>query len=183
MLRSGRAASDGASGRAARAGGLRHLTVIEQAHLLFRRGGAAGLFAGLLAEIGAYGEGLIVAEQIPDRLARDVIKNTAVKIAHRLPAADDRDVVGATMNMTRAQRRYLVTLGVGEAAVFADGMDIRCWSGCPDPRPPKPPARALVRTPGQPGRRGDAAQRHLRRRLRRAAVHAAGHADSPARPR
>ena len=103
--------------------GLRHLTVIEQAHLLFRRGGAAGLFAGLLAEIGAYGEGLIVAEQIPDRLARDVIKNTAVKIAHRLPAADDRDVVGATMNMTRAQRRYLVTLGVGEAAVFADGMD------------------------------------------------------------
>ena len=101
---------------------LRHLTVIEQAHLLFRRGGAE-LFAGLLAEIGAYGEGLIVAEQIPDRLAPDVIKNTAVKIAHRLPAADDRDAVGATMNMTRAQRRYLVTLGVGEAAVFAEGMD------------------------------------------------------------
>jgi uncharacterized protein len=106
-----------------RPAGLRHLTVIEQAHLLFGRGEATGLFAGLLAEIGAYGEGLVIAEQIPDRLGRDVIKNTAVKIAHRLPAADDRDALGATMNMTRAQHRYLVTLGVGEAAVFADGMD------------------------------------------------------------
>ena len=105
-----------------RPAGLRHLTVIEQAHLLFGAD-AAGLFAGLLAEIGAYGEGLVIAEQIPDRLGRDVIRNTAVKIAHRLPAAEDRDAVGATMNMTRAQHRYLVTLGVGEAAVFADGMD------------------------------------------------------------
>jgi len=107
---------------APRPAGLRHLTVIEEAHLLFRRGGA-GPFGGLLAEMGAYGEGLIVAEQIPDRLAGDVIKNTAVKIVHRLPAARDRDAVGAAMNVTRAQHRYLVTLGVGEAAVFAAGMD------------------------------------------------------------
>ncbi len=103
--------------------GLRHLTVVEEAHLLFRRGEAAGMFTGLLTEIGAYGEGLVVVDQVPGRLAWDVIKNTAVKVAHRLPAADDRDVVGATMNMTRAQNRYLVTLGIGEAAVFADGMD------------------------------------------------------------
>ena len=115
--------------------GLRHLTVIEEAHRLLRRpesqgggsGGAAAhaveMFAGLLAEIRAYGEGLVIAEQIPDRLVPDVIKNTAVKITHRLPAADDRDAVGATMNMTQAQNRFLVTLRPGEAAVFADGMD------------------------------------------------------------
>ena len=60
---------------------LRHLTVIEEAHRLLRRPEAAGdgpaggaaahaveMFAGLLAEIRAYGEGLIIAEQIPDRL-------------------------------------------------------------------------------------------------------------------
>jgi hypothetical protein len=81
------------------------------------------LFAGLLAEIRAYGEGLVIAEQIPARLVPDVIKNTAVKIAHRLPAADDRDAVGATMNATPRQSRYLVTLPPGQAAVFADGMD------------------------------------------------------------
>jgi uncharacterized protein len=124
---------------------LRHLTVIEEAHRLLRRpeapgsgasGGAAAhaveMFAGLLAEIRAYGEGLIIAEQIPDRLIPDVIKNTAVKITHRLPAADDRDAVGATMNMTQAQNRFLVTLKPGEAAVFADGMDFPLLAQMPD---------------------------------------------------
>ena len=124
---------------------LRHLTVIEEAHRLLRRpetagsgasGGAAAhaveMFAGLLAEIRAYGEGLIIAEQIPDRLIQDVIKNTAVKITHRLPAADDRDAVGATMNMTQAQNRFLVTLKPGEAAVFADGMDFPLLAQMPD---------------------------------------------------
>jgi len=124
---------------------LRHLTVIEEAHRLLRRpdaaasglaGGAAAhaveMFAGLLAEIRAYGEGLIIAEQIPARLVQDVIKNTAVKITHRLPAADDRDAVGATMNMTAAQNRFLVTLPPGEAAVFADGMDYPVLARMPD---------------------------------------------------
>ncbi|MBO0821160.1 MAG: ATP-binding protein, partial [Nocardiopsaceae bacterium] len=114
-------------------GDLRHLTVIEEAHRLLRRtepgteagagGHAVEMFAGLLAEIRAYGEGLIVAEQIPARVIPDVVKNTAVKVVHRLPAADDRDSVGATMNLTPAQSRYLVTLPPGQAAVFADGMD------------------------------------------------------------
>ena len=114
--------------------GLRHLTVIEEAHRLLRRsdaGGPAGraaghaveMFAGLLAEIRAYGEGLVIAEQIPARLSPDAIKNTAVKLVHRLPAADDRDAVGATMNASPAQARYLVTLPPGRAAVFSDGMD------------------------------------------------------------
>jgi uncharacterized protein len=124
------------------AAGLRHLTVIEEAHRLLRRqetgtpAGAAAhaveMFAGLLAEIRAYGEGLIIAEQIPDRLVADVIKNTAVKITHRLPAADDREAVGATMNMTQAQNRFLVTLNPGEAAVFTDGMDFPLLVRMPD---------------------------------------------------
>jgi DNA helicase HerA-like ATPase len=125
-----------------RPGGLRHLTVVEEAHRLLRRpepGAPAGaaahaveMFAGLLAEIRAYGEGLIIAEQIPDRLIADVIKNTAVKITHRLPAADDREAVGATMNMTQAQNRFLVTLIPGEAAVFTDGMDFPLLARMPD---------------------------------------------------
>jgi uncharacterized protein len=122
--------------------GLRHLTVVEEAHRLLRRpepGAPAGaaahaveMFAGLLAEIRAYGEGLIIAEQIPGRLIPDVIKNTAVKITHRLPAADDREAVGATMNMTEAQNRFLVTLAPGEAAVFTDGMDYPLLARMPD---------------------------------------------------
>ena len=174
---------------------LRHLTVIEEAHRLLRRpeapgsgasGGAAAhaveMFAGLLAEIRAYGEGLIIAEQIPDRLIADVIKNTAVKITHRLPAADDRDAVGATMNMTQAQNRFLVTLKPGEAAVFADGMDFPLLAQMPDGTSREAAAQAATATPATAtGRRRPVAQHHLRRRLLRAPLHAAGHAGSPAR--
>ncbi|HEY3956088.1 MAG TPA: ATP-binding protein [Streptosporangiaceae bacterium] len=132
--------------------GLRHLTVIEEAHRLLRSAQpgvgqgtavhAVEMFADLLAEIRAYGEGLIVAEQIPAKLIDDVIKNTAVKVVHRLPAADDRDAVGATMNLTDDQSQYLVTLTPGEAAVFTDGMDYPVLVRMPDgtPREAGPPA-------------------------------------------
>ncbi len=111
------------------ADGLRHVIVLEEAHRLLRAGrtGASAhaveLFAGLLAEIRAYGEGIVIAEQIPAKLAPDAIKNTALKVLHRLPAADDRELVGATMNLDADQSRQVVSLPPGEAAVFTDGMD------------------------------------------------------------
>jgi hypothetical protein len=121
---------------------LRHLTVIEEAHRLLRQpppgtgngpaAHAVEMFADLLAEVRAYGEGLIIAEQIPAKLIPDVIKNTAVKVVHRLPAADDRQTVGATMNLTDQQSQYLVTLVPGEAAVFTDGMDYPILARMPD---------------------------------------------------
>lgn len=135
--------------------GLRHLTVIEEAHRLLRnprgRTGPAAhaveMFAGLLAEIRAYGEGLIIAEQIPAKLIDDVIKNTAVKIVHRLPAADDRQAVGATMNITDAQSQYLVTLIPGEAAVFTDGMDFPLLARMPDGTARETTAPAVTASP------------------------------------
>ncbi|GAA0716013.1 ATP-binding protein [Dactylosporangium roseum] len=121
------------------AGGLRHLTVIEEAHRLLRRTDQPGpaahaveLFAALLAEVRAYREGLVIAEQIPAKLAPDVIKNTAVKIVHRLPAADDRQTVGATMNLTDDQSRFLVTVPPGTGAFFTDGMDHPILVAVPD---------------------------------------------------
>jgi uncharacterized protein len=126
--------------RPAPAGGLAHLTVIEEAHRLLRAPArdagpaarAVEMLAGLLAEVRAYGEGLVIADQIPAKLIPDVIKNTAVKIVHRLPAQDDRDAVGATMNLTPAQSACLVTLPPGEAAVFTDGMDYPILARMPD---------------------------------------------------
>ena len=114
-------ARDGAS--------LRHVLVIEEAHRLLRgdREGASAhaveLFAGLLAEIRAYGEGLVIAEQIPAKLISDVVKNTALKVVHRLPAHDDRELVGSTMNLDGEQSRQVVSFPPGVAAVFMDGMD------------------------------------------------------------
>ncbi|GLW96430.1 helicase HerA-like domain-containing protein [Microtetraspora sp. NBRC 16547] len=111
-------------------GGLRHVIVIEEAHRLLRDRGsqrasthAVELLAGMLAEIRAYGEGIVVAEQIPTKLVSDVVKNTALKVVHRLPAEDDRQLVGAAMNLSEDQSRQVVSLQPGYAAVFADGMD------------------------------------------------------------
>ncbi|WP_327087842.1 ATP-binding protein [Nonomuraea sp. NBC_01738] len=109
---------------------LRHVIVIEEAHRLLRDRGAGRaathaveLLAGMLAEIRAYGEGIVVAEQIPTKLVADVVKNTALKVVHRLPAEDDRQLVGAAMNLSEEQSRQIVSLQPGSAAVFADGMD------------------------------------------------------------
>lgn len=108
---------------------LRHVTVVEEAHRLLRNvqegpaAAAVELFASLLAEVRAYGEGVVVVEQIPAKILPDVLKNSALKIMHRLPAEDDRAVVGATMNLTPEQSEYVVSLPPGTAAVALDGMD------------------------------------------------------------
>src|SRR4029077_12059460 len=99
--------------RTGRREGLRHVIVIEEAHRLLRAGRegrasahAVELFASMLAEIRAYGEGLVIAEQIPAKLVPDAVKNTALKVVHRLPARDDRDLVGAAMNTAEDQYQH-----------------------------------------------------------------------------
>jgi DNA helicase HerA-like ATPase len=109
---------------------LLHVLVLEEAHRLLRNSEpgsvaarAVEMFADLLAEVRAYGEGIVVAEQIPAKIIPDVVKNSALKIMHRLPALDDREFVGSTMNLTDEQSEMVVALGPGRAAVHAAGMD------------------------------------------------------------
>jgi hypothetical protein len=118
---------------------LQHVTVVEEAHRVMAavprradretmadaRAEAVGLFSSLLSEVRAYGEGLIIAEQIPTRLAEDALKNTNIKIVHRLPGEDDCNAIGATMRMDDRQRKHLtgLTPSRGEAAFFADGLE------------------------------------------------------------
>ena len=117
-------------------GRIKHVTLIEEAHRLLRnastgpgndvhanpRGMAIQVFCNILAEIRSFGEGLIIAEQIPTKLAPDVIKNTNLKIMHRIVAEDDRRVVAAAMNMNERQCQRLATLQAGEAVVFSDRL-------------------------------------------------------------
>lgn len=111
------------------ADGLKHVLLIEEAHRLLKNvpygptGGAVTLFASLLAEIRAYGEGVVIVEQIPSNIVPDVIKNTALKVMHRLPAQDDRGAVGATMNLSVEQSDAVVSFSPGMAAVAFDGAD------------------------------------------------------------
>jgi hypothetical protein len=110
--------------------GLTHLTLIEEAHRILQnippassdaigaRNQAVNAFSNMLAEIRAYGEGLVIVDQIPAKLAPDVIKNTDLKILHRLVAADDRNSVGQSMTLSDEQIEQVARLRVGEAVVF-----------------------------------------------------------------
>lgn len=115
---------------------MRHITLIEEAHRLLTatqptanleianpRGKAVETFCHMLSEIRAYGEGLLIADQLPSRLAADVVRNTNLKIVHRLVSDEDRLVVGNTMNMSEEQIMALGTLEKGQAAVFSEGDD------------------------------------------------------------
>jgi hypothetical protein len=114
----------------------RHITVIEEAHRLLTnvpistdpeatnlKGKAVETFVNMLSEVRAYGEGFIIAEQIPMKLAPDVIKNTALKIMQRTVAKDDREVMGGAMNLTESQLRRVVALDTGEAVIHGGGDD------------------------------------------------------------
>jgi hypothetical protein len=115
---------------------LTHLLVIEEAHRLLSnvppqlsaesanpRGQAVETFSNLLSEIRVYGQGVIMADQVPVRLVPDVVKNSNLKIAHRIVSADDRDVLAAAMAMDESQARGLAVLPAGRAAVFSEGDD------------------------------------------------------------
>ncbi|WP_182914048.1 ATP-binding protein [Sphingobium terrigena] len=107
---------------------LRHLLIIEEAHRLLAnqatasrgaeqvgegaRGKSVGLFVDMLAEIRAFGQGLAIVEQIPSKIVPEAVKNTSLKIMLRLAAKDDRDSLGAAMNFTEAQKRYVTLLKV-----------------------------------------------------------------------
>ncbi len=114
---------------------LGHLLVIEEAHRLLTnvgerreeegnaRGKAVESFANLLAEIRAYGQGVLIADQVPVKLAPDVIKNTNLKITHRTVAADDRGILAGAMAMNEGQAHALAILERGQAAVFSEYDD------------------------------------------------------------
>jgi hypothetical protein len=76
----------------------------------------------MLSEIRALGEGLIIADQSPEKLAPDAMRNTNVQIAHQLRDSNDRDAIAKAMIMDEEQRDFLGKLETGNAAVFVTGL-------------------------------------------------------------
>ena len=115
---------------------LRHVLVIEEAHRLLKnvqtertnemlgnpKGKAVESFCNLIAEMRSYGQGVIVAEQIPTKIAPDVIKNTNTKIIHRLVSLDDQIAVGTGLGLDEHECRYLNQLSAGTALAHKEGM-------------------------------------------------------------
>ncbi len=115
---------------------LQHVMLIEEAHRLLKNvptaqsgesanpaGKAVEFFTNMLAEIRSYGQGFIIADQIPNKLAPEALKNTNLKIMHRIVAVDDRDSMGGAMNLDDIQKRHVTALGQGRAIVYAEKME------------------------------------------------------------
>ncbi len=118
---------------------LRHLAVIEEAHRILLKVASgsieqanpqakvAEMFTNILSEIRAYGQGLMIVDQVPARLVPDAIKNTNLKIVHRLVAADDRDAMSACMALTPEQSTIINRLRPGQAIVCGEQDDMAAW--------------------------------------------------------
>ena len=116
--------------------GLQHLLVIEEAHRLLKnveterstetignpKGKAVEHFSNMIAEMRSYGQGVIVAEQIPTKIAPDVIKNSSTKIVQRIVSLDDQQVMANTIGITSKDAIQLGSLETGFAYCHKEGM-------------------------------------------------------------
>jgi len=109
---------------------LRHVTVIEEAHRLLRsvpetaansaRNRATEDLANMLAELRAFGAGLIIVDQTPSALAPSVIANTGTKILHRLDHPYDRELAGRAAGLPGDHVDLLGALSTGDVILRTD---------------------------------------------------------------
>lgn len=102
---------------------LRHLMVLEEAHVLLKRssteqsqdasnprGHAVESFANALAEMRAFGQGFVVADQSASVLDDCVLRNTSTKIVMRAPFEEDRLALGGALALDEKQTQQLAKL-------------------------------------------------------------------------
>jgi hypothetical protein len=111
-----------------------HIILLEEAHNIVGRNlgiasaedantkqEAANYITRMLAEMRALREGIIIADQLPTTVAAEVVKNTNIKIAHRLVSADDRKDIGQAMLLDQSQMEEIARFKPGESFLYLEG--------------------------------------------------------------
>lgn len=114
---------------------VRHVIFIEEAHNLIApqssdttgedanpKSAATSYIVKMLAEVRALREGIVIADQLPTAMAPEVLKNTTLKLAHRITSEDDRSLIGSTMAASEVQLEELSTYLPGETLVYYEGL-------------------------------------------------------------
>lgn len=114
---------------------VRHVLFIEEAHNLIAaktedlaadeanpKVAATNFIVKMLAEVRALREGIVIADQLPTAMAPEVLKNTGLKIVHRLTSQDDRGLVGSTMSANELQMEELASYLPGNALITYEGL-------------------------------------------------------------
>ena len=100
----------------------RHLLVVEEAHRVMTQCSnpdlpqykSGQMISNFLSEVRAYGQGVMIVDQVPSRLIEDAIKNTNVKIVHKLVASDDSKRIAECIGLTENERKIIPRLSVGQ---------------------------------------------------------------------
>ncbi|MBR3975741.1 MAG: ATP-binding protein [Clostridia bacterium] len=108
--------------------GLKHIFVLEEAHHLFAEsqpvqgegqnstGHLVKMLNNLLAEIRAYGEGFIIIDQSPSAISKSVLKNTGVKLVHKVDFGEDIQLLESVLLLEKDDRT-VPALAKGDALV------------------------------------------------------------------
>lgn len=105
---------------------LRHLVVLEEAHRIMSystyqdspKARSGEMFSSMLSEVRAFGQGLMIVDQVPTRLIPDSIKNTSLKIIHRIVSEDDIRALASASGVNEDRSAMISSLAVGEAIII-----------------------------------------------------------------
>lgn len=113
----------------------RHVIFFEEAHNLIgpkaeKEAGenanpkiaATAFVVKMLAEVRALNEAIIIADQLPTAMAPEVIKNTSLKLGHRMTSQDDRQLLGSTMSADDVQLERMATFTTGRTLCIYEGL-------------------------------------------------------------
>lgn len=128
-----------------KSGELRHLLVLEEAHHFLREPASTGagselirqsnqMLADALAELRAYGQGILIADQAPAELAPAVLRNTNTKLVHRLFLEADVQAMANAIGLEPEQATELRRLRTGDCVLFGPSTPrpVACRVARPD---------------------------------------------------
>lgn len=128
-------------------GKLKNIILIDEAHVLLgnvgqasgdgapdARGTTVKAIQDMIAEIRSYGTGIIIADQSPAKVSREVVAQTEIKVAFRLVQSRDKELIADTTNMEDVTSQQLSKLKVGEAYIYYSKLDSALLVQTPDIR-------------------------------------------------
>ena len=106
--------------RISRRGGFEHVILVEEARNVVparREEDPPAVGERIVSELRKFGEAMIFVAQFPTQVSSEVIKNSGVRIVHKVAWMEDLKLIGSSLNLTRDQQSYIAELKVGEAVV------------------------------------------------------------------
>lgn len=115
-------------------GKLKNILLMDEAHVLLgnhvvksdvgadSRSMTIKALQDLIAEIRSYGTGIIIADQRPSQIGREIIANTELKIVFRLVESSEKALVSDSTSMDEQDTKQLGRLDVGEAYCYYSFM-------------------------------------------------------------